>query len=325
MAAFDNLEILPDELLIAIIAYLHPVERLWTFGQLNTRFSNILREVGVGIDVQTPQQAISLSHCIHPLVPLHVVSFRLRVLCPLFDLIAFRNLRSLILFNLTQQQLTAVNSKCMPHLIRLSATTFAGSNSLIQTVVTNQFPALRIVHLPQSRWTDCGARCNIIRSLAVGECFLIDFRRLLNSMPNLRYLETSITRCDLVTVNTTYPVHLSLRTLNLFIEDNVNEYEVELLLQGAPQLLHLSIHFNDWKDSVMNFYKLHDLLKKCTPQLSSFKFFAWIHHFDNDSSPTIPPIDSVRRMNPLFEATVFGSHEKQRDMKFVRNSFTLPL
>ncbi|CAM4835826.1 unnamed protein product [Rotaria magnacalcarata] len=186
-----NLELLPDELLIAIFAYLHPVERLWSFGQLNSRFSNILYEVGVGINVQTSQQAVTLPHCIYPLLPLHVVSVQLRILCPLLDLIAFSNVRSLTLSNLTLQQLATVNSKYMPYLMRLSATTSAGSNSLIQNVVTDQFPALRIVHLPLSRWPDCRTMCNVIRSLAIGECLLMDFRRLLCSLPNLRCLETN--------------------------------------------------------------------------------------------------------------------------------------
>ncbi|CAF1560293.1 unnamed protein product [Rotaria magnacalcarata] len=320
-----NLELLPDELLIAIFAYLHPVERLWSFGQLNSRFSNILYEVGVGINVQTSQQAVTLPHCIYPLLPLHVVSVQLRILCPLLDLIAFSNVRSLTLSNLTLQQLATVNSKYMPYLMRLSATTSAGSNSLIQNVVTDQFPALRIVHLPLSRWPDCRTMCNVIRSLAIGECLLMDFRRLLCSLPNLRCLETSITRCDLVFDKTIYPVHSSLHRLNLFIEDNINQYEVELLLHGVPELLHLSIHFNDWKDNEMDFFKLHDILKKCTPRLNYFKFFAWIRHFDNDNPPTIPPIETVRKMSHLFDAIEFGSHEKRRDIKFVRNSFTLPL
>ena len=315
----STLELLPDELLVAIISYLHPVERYLSFGRLNISFSNILCEMGIGIDVQIPQQAKNLPDCIRPLLAFHVIFVRLRVFCPVLDLTSFRNVRSLILANLTLQQLTAISAKCMPHLIRLSVTTSAGSDLMLQNVLTNQFPALRVVYLPHSRWTEMGITCDIISSLCVGECLFMDFDQLLGSLPGLHYLETAITRCDLVFAKTPYSIHSSLRQLKLFIDDDANQDEVELIMYCAPELRHLTIHFNDWKDNEMDFFKLYDILKKYTPKLNYFKYFAWIRHFDNANSPTIPEIESVRKMSPLFTTTEFGLHETKRNVKYVRN------
>ncbi|CAF1120085.1 unnamed protein product [Adineta ricciae] len=44
------LESLPDEVLLAILSYLHAIDRLRTFNKLNSRFDGCLREVGGGID-----------------------------------------------------------------------------------------------------------------------------------------------------------------------------------------------------------------------------------------------------------------------------------
>jgi hypothetical protein len=53
MASIQNvtvLESLPDELFVVILSYLHTVDRLRTFNNLNSRFDQCLLEVGVGIE-----------------------------------------------------------------------------------------------------------------------------------------------------------------------------------------------------------------------------------------------------------------------------------
>lgn len=185
------LEHLPNELLLMILAYLPPSDRLRTFTNLNSRLNAVLREAGAGVDDNLVMDACllsDLSSCIT------VVNLQRR--CEIIDLYNLENIRSLKILHTMRYQIVAIDPMYMPKLTTLYLTSPTNTldacyGRLLELILNQNFESLVSVYLPQAHFFgvyNCAGHSGLLY-LTIGACHSSRFASLIGLMPNVRHLE----------------------------------------------------------------------------------------------------------------------------------------
>jgi len=115
----SRFELMTDEILLEIFEYIPLIDLYNGFVNLNFRLNILLRDVHLGISLdqnEYPNKSLlnSISYFSKQIHYIHIDHY------PLLNLRKFSNLRSLIIYLPTKNQLLSINSELMPNLRRLS-------------------------------------------------------------------------------------------------------------------------------------------------------------------------------------------------------------
>jgi hypothetical protein len=248
------LESLPDELLVVILSYLHTVDRLRTFNNLNSRFDQCLLEVGVGIE-----DDLAADELIRNKFASRITFIRCYKRNEELELDQFPAIRSLTLYDGVWPQIYAINPLSMPCISHISLKTNSifsidePHSDLLLEVICGKFPWLTSIHLSNSIFhfdeelLDLFIPSFRIRSATIGSCHISTFEVLLGYLPTLIMLTIGIDQWHLA--NTVEDVkiipddwsHDSLSFLTLKIDFPFNERNLDWLEQRLPALLHIEV------------------------------------------------------------------------------------
>ncbi|CAF0846490.1 unnamed protein product [Rotaria sp. Silwood1] len=248
------LESLPDELLVIILKFIHSIERLRSFNNLNSRFDQCLREVGVGIedDLATKEVIDKFGE--------RIIFIRCYKRNEILDLNQFRSIRSLTLFDGILSQVHSINSHSMLYISHISLKTTSISNmneahtNILREILHGKFPWLTSIHLSNAMFDfndelfNNFTPCFRIRSATIGLCHVSFFEILLTYLPSLIFLKIHIGEWYLVHANDNAKVlpdewsHAALSILTLEIDYPFDEHDLEWLEGRLPALIFLEVN-----------------------------------------------------------------------------------
>ena len=233
------LETLPVEVWLMAMSYLSPTDRLYAFGNINSRLNAILREAGGGVDDELMLDSLlshELSSC--------VTYVKLERRCLTLDLYFLVHVRSLTILQITQYQISAVDPVYLPHLrhLHLSSTSNAldaDFGRLLELILNQQFESLVSMHLPQASFFgtyNCIGHTGL-KNITIGSCRSNRFGDLISLMPNVRFLEIH----HLINWPITETLHHNkLFSVKFHIDSSrVDTDDIDRLKEALPSLQHV--------------------------------------------------------------------------------------
>jgi hypothetical protein len=248
------LESLPDELLAIILSYLHAIDRCRTFINLNSRFDQCLRAVGIGIDDDLATNELILDKFAS-----RIIFIRCYARNEELELDQFPAIRSLTLFDGIWPQVAAIDPLSMPYIRHISLKTNSIFNideahtELLGEVLSGKFPWLDSIHLSNGIFDfskelfDVFIPCFRIRSATIGFCHVSLFEILLGCLPNLIVLNIRVGEWHLAHIDEDVKMmpddwsHNSLSFLTLKIDFPFDERYLDWLELRLPALIHLEV------------------------------------------------------------------------------------
>ncbi len=233
------LEVLPDEVWLIMLAHLSPTDRLYSFGNMNTRLNAILREAGAGID----DELVSNSSLFHELSP--CISFvKLQRRCVTIDLYYLIHIRSLTILQMLQYQIAAIDPIYLPHLTHLHLSSISSAldadfDRLLESILNQQFQSLVSMHLPRASFFGHFKYVGHsgLQNVTIGSCRSNRFSNLIGLIPNVRFLEIQ----HLINWPIRQTVtHSKLFSLKLHIDTaNSDTQDIDRLKMALPSLQHM--------------------------------------------------------------------------------------
>ena len=233
------LEALPVEIWLMVMSYLSPTDRLYGFGNINSRLNAILREAGAGIDDELMLGSLlshELSSCI--------ISVKLQRRCLTLDLYYLVHVRSLTILQIMQCQMSAIDPIYLPHLTHLHLASISNARDadfdrLLELILNQKFESLVSMHLPQASFFgtyNCIGHAGL-KNITIGSCRSNRFGILISLMPNVRFLEIH----HLIN----WPIKETLHHNKLFSvkfhvdSPHVSTHDIDRLKAALPSLKHV--------------------------------------------------------------------------------------
>ena len=191
----------------------------------------------------------------------------------------------------------------LPYLERLSIKNVSDyiMKQLFEIIIANEhFPSLKVCQFSgEFYYLSNGDEVyqspnNTIRTLALDRLIRSDLGFLLNLLPNLRRLETSLIE---PTTNTLYPIvqHTSLEKLCLTVENPLNDLKV--ILPCTPLLKQLRIIGKIGEKTVLSYFKaLAIFFHSEAKNLQRFDCELYFHAWNIQAS-----IVAIQQLHPLFK------------------------
>jgi hypothetical protein len=237
---FSRFELMPDEILIEIFEYLPLIDLYNAFVNLNFRLNILLRDVRIGINLHQNEEITNeiLYYFSKQIFYIHIDHY------PLLNLKYFKNLRSLIIYLPTKNQLLSINNELMPYLNRLwiGIINPKDENILWNNLFGNkQFLKLNSCYLFQINLNEnlyLYKTCFNIRILSITNIKTKDFLLILSLLPNLYQLQICISDVFLTSENhLTNIYHRNLRILKIEFLENLSQLNhLNLIISFVPYI-----------------------------------------------------------------------------------------
>ncbi|CAF2738153.1 unnamed protein product [Rotaria sp. Silwood2] len=286
-----QLEHLPNELFIGIFEHLDARDLYYGFWGLNKRFNHILQSLeNLSLTIKNDESQL-ISMCASQIKRL-IVDTSLNV-----DFTQFPCLHSLILLDLTENQLRQILSELMPHLVYISISPDNKSyflSQLIQRIFSQTLSSLRHVNLGCVRYPVFHSfQSYILQSITVNCTSSIMVPYILLASPNLSNLRVHFeeNNRNIFYKNPTVPVH----PLKYFILSDPYGLlcfkHVDTFLTYMPNLKRIKLNFN----CDVSFIQLAKTLATRVTCLNRFDC-----HIDNTSVEGVTTIDEIQQIHPCF-------------------------
>ena len=248
-------EDLCTELFFTIFAYVNPRSLYSTFGNLNTRFNNLLDSI---IDLQLFVNEEENSETIAA-VALYIGWLQVNTWQEI-DLNGFENLYGLILTRPSTRQLKQIHAETMPklrHLSLFSNVHFTAPKQLIDDAFSNGFSSLRwarLGHIDSAHFRSTQSQSLRYLHISCSETTMIRF--ILFSCPKLDYLHADIWRDD-EKITRTSPIVTNHPLRQLILRDSgvsISSNDILHLLPSIPNLRKLELKFH-CNVSIISFLK----------------------------------------------------------------------
>jgi len=239
---------MPDEIIIEIFEYISLIDLYNNFINLNYRLNYLLRHIHLGISIYQNEDKNkyllnSLYYFSKQISYIHIDYY------PLLNLTNFINIRSLIIYLPTKNQLLSINNKFMPNLSRLSIGIINKNdqNIINENLFGNkQFSKLYFCNLFQINLNDDNYYsyqiCFYIRKLFLTNISTKDFLLIILLLPNLYQLEICLT--DLLVISKDNFNHQNLRILKIEFLENISQLNnLNYLISFVPNIVKLNLIF----------------------------------------------------------------------------------
>jgi hypothetical protein len=289
----NRLENLPNELLIEIFEYVDLRDLFDGFGGLNKRINDLIRSLqNLSLNLQRDEPILIalFANQIHRLV---VNTWQD------INLYQFPYLHSLVLHQITGNQLRQIRSEFMPSLVYLSTSSipeFSLMPQLAQRIFSNQMPSIQHVdlghvHVPYLRtWSQSPSLSSI--SVHSTDPTIIPF--ILNSSPNLIYLHVHFLM-DTIPIFRNPPAIANHRLKQFILSDPYHQLSfnhIYTLLSFIPNLRTIRLHFL----CKIPFIRLAKSLLNRLPYLQRFDC-----NIDDASHDKSTNLETIRQLHPCFD------------------------
>jgi len=276
----STLQSLPNEIFIDLYEYFDAQELFQSFYNLNSRFNFLLRSLSnLSIHFRS-SNTNSLNHKMIFSSQIHTLNIYSQHNIKLNQ---FFNLRSLIIWFPTDEQILQINTESFPYIEYLCVSFTAAKPSicsLYQKIFSNGFPSLKSCYL-------CGHQS------------VIDTTRWSQS-PNLQYLHTSSTDSSILNacpklyslildlptfedIPTRFKPHYNLKRLELILASitwSNDENHLKILFSSLPNIerfcFHKTFSITNSIDILLNYDWLSTVLTRCLPLLKRFTYYLYI-------------------------------------------------
>jgi hypothetical protein len=277
-----TLELLPNEILIECFEYVNPFEIFYSFGQLNSRFSRLIRSTPLRLNFEYIRKSLFDQFCTilqsNCQLKNEIRSLKLsnKDTCgqiehflSLFSLNEFIQLRSLTLIQIEQNQFEKIKS-ILPFLHRLHSfrvlDTKYGENDLFNHLPMSNLRRLTIPTVP------INGPISSLTYLSISSCSLdqilsslFQYAPLLKSLKIDNISKTSHTILNLPYYPANHLKQLIIHHFEYSFED------FEILIKSIPYLKHLTICALDNNDMI-NPKQWESLIQSFLPNLKIFHF-----------------------------------------------------
>lgn len=195
------MEALPNELLLQCFKYLNALDIFYSFGQLNDRFSSLIRNTPLYVDFQTADRRFFDQFCtrlaVEPKLKENVYSLvlsnenacQIYLFLSQFTLAEFCHLRSLTIIDAKKHNMSKLREE-LPTLTQLSSFRLLQSEDIYQEILsclpTSQLRILRVPKLFQREQPCCDI--SSIKSVTVDSCEMHHLSELFRSVANVESL-----------------------------------------------------------------------------------------------------------------------------------------
>lgn len=238
-------EDLCNELFFVIFAYVNPRSLHSTFGNLNTRFNDLLNSItDLQLFVNEEENSETIAGLASSIGLLQVNTWQE------IDLNGFENLYALILSQPSPRQLKQIHAEIMPKLRYLSLFSnvhFTAPKQLIDDAFSNGFSSLRwarLGHIDSTHFRSTQSQSLRSVHISCSETMMIPF--ILSSCPKLDYLHVDIWRDD-EKITRTSPILTNHPLRQLILRDSsvsISSNDILHILPSIPNLRKFELKFH---------------------------------------------------------------------------------
>jgi hypothetical protein len=302
----SSIELLPNEILFECFKYLNGIDTFYSFDQLNSRFTQLIRSIPLYLDFQNMGKLLFDHFCTKILsnkkirknfYSLHLSnksgSEQIEPFLTLFSYDEFPQLHSLVLIGVNADDVRKLELMlpliCPLHSFTLSDTSVE-SEKLLSALPTSQ---LRNLQLPMlSVNLQLMNQFLLLTNLTISKCSTFSICQLLSTITNLKYLKvedvsryydhTKIYFMGGLYRQDPYENFAQDSSINLkhliMIKFQGSYDELETILKRTPNLTNLTFHINDNNIDQINAKKLEHLIISSLPYLKILKFIIRCRH-----------------------------------------------
>ncbi|CAF1275197.1 unnamed protein product [Adineta steineri] len=298
-------EFLPNEVLLQCFQYLNAPDIFYSFDQLNSHFSTLIRNVPLYLNFCQMKKSLfnhfSQTILLNPEIKQKIIYLQLsndgtpgqiEHFLSLFSLNKFLNLRSLSLINLKKNNTKQLLS-ILPFLSNLYSFSFTGTNNEILEIIPKS--KLRILTVPHLEFKSTSVNQTItgVTSLTITESKFDNFNlfKLFECAPMLKYLNiqtvenSEMNKYNESKKNANYLKELIINNCKATFEN------LELLLKYTPNLKIFSIFIAN-NMNMFDAIRWQNLIETSLKHLSVFKFHFQDKKFDK-------PMQKLNKFQPF--------------------------